>query len=322
LGDDPPVAFFGCYYYHGFMHRFLRHFFFPHPSNNHRAKALHPDTLLVYILLLALFNFGFRYLHHQYPSILGYATDIRLSELLNLTNKKRAALGLSELRLNEKLSLAASKKAQDMFSHNYWSHTSPEGKTPWGFVTSSGYHYTIAGENLAKNFSDSSGVVEAWMTSQTHKDNIIKPGYRDIGFAIVNGILNGEETTLVVQMFGASDKEEVIAQKPVPLFSGVSTEALGDQIPLISLGVPSQEVSKNFITSLTSVIQKPIINIPTMTRDIVFIFLGLLIGILIIDGFIVSKRKIIRVAGHNLAHIMFFFALSIALMLVKRGVLL
>jgi len=304
------------------MYRFLRHFFLPHHTNNHRAKALHPDILLVYILLLAVFNFSFRYIHTQYPSILGYATDIRLGELLDLTNQKRTALGLSQLKLNEKLSLAAAKKAQDMFANNYWSHTSPEGKTPWEFVTSSGYEYSMAGENLAKNFSDSSGVVEAWMASRTHKDNIVKPGYKDIGYAIVNGVLNGEETTLVVQMFGATNKEEVIAQKPVPLSTGTSTEALGDQIPMNILDVASPEATKSFLSSLSSVIQTPKINIPTMTRDIVFIFLGFLIAILIIDGCVVSRRKIIRVAGHNVAHIMFFMAICLALMFVKRGVLL
>jgi hypothetical protein len=304
------------------MVRFLRHFFLPRHSNNHRAKALHPDTMLVYILLLALFNFSFRYIHRQFPSILGYATDIRLSELLDLTNNKRTVLGLSPLRLNEKLSLAASKKAQDMFAQNYWSHTSPNGQTPWDFVISSGYQYTMAGENLAKNFSNSSGVVDAWMASQTHKDNIVKPGYRDIGFAIVNGVLNGEETTLVVQMFGASDKEEIVAQKPMLLSSGLSIEALGDQTLKESFVAEPKGSSKSFLSSLSGVVQTPKINIPTMTRDIVFIFLGLLIGILIIDGFIVSKNRIIRVAGHNLAHIMFFLAICVALMLVKRGVLL
>ena len=304
------------------MRRFLRHFFLPHHTNNHRAKALHPDTMLVYIFLLAVFNFSFRYIHQQFPSVLGYATDIRLSELLDLTNQKRAALGLSQLKLNEKLSLAAAKKAQDMFANDYWSHTSPKGKTPWEFVISSGYEYSMAGENLAKNFSNSSGVVEAWMASQTHKDNIIKPGYRDIGFAIVNGVLNGEETTLVVQMFGASNKEDALVQKPVSVSPGTSTEALGDQVPIHILEATSPEASKSFMRSLSSVIQTPRINIPTMTRDIVFLFLGFLIAILIIDGFIMSKHKIIRVAGHNVAHIMFFLAICFALMLVKRGVLL
>jgi len=189
------------------MDRFLRHFFIPHHTNNHRAKALHPDTMLVYILMLALFNLSFRYIHQLYPSVLGYATDIRMNELLDLTNQKRSSLGLSQLKLNNKLSAAASKKAQDMFANNYWSHTSPQGKTPWVFVISSGYQYTMAGENLAKNFSNSSGVVDAWMASPTHKDNIVKPGYKDIGFAIVNGILDGEETTLVVQMLALQIKK-------------------------------------------------------------------------------------------------------------------
>ncbi len=304
------------------MRKFLRHFFLPYQTNNHRAKALHPDAMLVYILLLALFNFSFRYLHSQFPSVLGYATDIRLSDLLNLTNQQRTAVGLSQLRLNDKLSVAAAQKAQDMFSNNYWSHTSPQGKTPWVFITDSGYQYTMAGENLAKNFSDSRGVVEAWMASPTHKENIVKPGYQDVGFAIVNGVLNGEETTLVVQMFGASDKESVVAQKTVPLSSGQSTVALGEQTLLESFAASPQVASENLVNSLTSVIQTPTINIPTVTRDMVFIFLGFLIGVLILDGLIVSKKNIVRVAGHNLAHVMFFLALSVALMLVKRGVLL
>jgi len=304
------------------MYRFLHHFLLPHASNNHRAKALHPDVLLVYIFLLAVFNFSFRYIHQQFPSVLGYATDIRLNELLNLTNQKRTSLGLSQLRLNTKLSLAAAKKAQDMFANNYWSHTSPQGKTPWVFIVSSGYEYSMAGENLAKNFSDSRGVVDAWMESPTHKDNIVKPGYRDIGFAIVNGVLDGEETTLVVQMFGATNKEEPIVQKPEPLSEGVHTETLGEQVPMLVTEEASPEASKTLLQSLSSVIQTPIFNIPTFTRDIVFVFLGFLIGILIIDAFVVSKRKIIRVAGHNIAHIMFLLAICFALMLVKRGILL
>jgi len=304
------------------MYRLLRHFFLPHQTNNHRAKALHPEMMLFYVLLLALFNFGFRYVHAQYPSVLGYATDIRVRELLDLTNKKRSAIGLSQLKLDEKLSLAAAKKAQDMFSHDYWSHTSPQGKSPWEFIIASGYEYTMAGENLAKNFSNSDGVVEAWMASPTHKDNIVKPGYRDIGFAIVNGVLNGEETTLVVQMFGATNKKDSIALNPEPLTVGLQTETLGDQVPINVFEAASPEASYSPMSTLSSVIQAPKINIPTVTRDIVFIFLGFLIAILTIDAFVVSKRNIIRVAGHNGAHIMFLFALCFALFLVKRGVLL
>ena len=41
------------------------------------------------------------------------------------------------------------------------------------------------------------------MASPTHRDNILGANYRDIGIAIVSGVLNGENVILVVQMFGS-----------------------------------------------------------------------------------------------------------------------
>ncbi|MFZ2025248.1 MAG: CAP domain-containing protein [Microgenomates group bacterium] len=325
------------------MEHFLRHFFVPHVSNNHHAKALHLDSMLCYVLIFAIFNFGIRIMHREFPNVLGYATDIRVDQLLSGTNAKRQALGLSPLTYNVTLSQAAALKAQDMFQNDYWSHNSPEGKTPWTFIQQAGYTYTVAGENLAKNFSTSQGVIDAWMASPTHKDNIIKPSYQDIGFAIVNGVLNGEETTLVVQMFGAGSGQ-LAAEKPVQT---VVTEKaavvevyseqtqLGEQttkeveeqvVPPVEIkpvaAVKPTPVLNVLSTMFSSVTKKPMINIPTVTRDVAFLFMGLLIGILIIDGIVVSKKKITRVAGHNLAHILFFTAFFIALTIVRRGVLL
>jgi len=325
------------------MEHFLRHFFVPHYSNNHRAKALHLDSMLCYVLIFAIFNFGIRIMHREFPNVLGYATDIRVDQLLSVTNSNRQALGLSPLTYNVTLSQAAALKAQDMFQHDYWAHTSPEGKTPWTFIQQAGYTYTVAGENLAKNFSTSQGVVDAWMASPTHRDNIIKPSYRDIGFAIVNGVLNGEETTLVVQMFGAGSGQIADAQ---PVQTVVPEQAavvevnheqaqLGEQITQVKevQTIPPVEsqivvvaeptpIRQVLSTMFSSVTNKPMINIPTVTRDVAFLFMGLLIGVLVIDGIIVSKKKIGRVAGHNLGHILFFAALFIALTIVRRGVLL
>ena len=285
------------------MHHFLRHFFLPHHTNNHRAKALHIDSLLCYVLLFAIFNLGIRVVHREFPSILGYATDIRVDALLASTNAERANLGLNPLKFNTALSQAAAAKAADMFTNDYWAHNSPQRKTPWSFIVNSGYRYTIAGENLAKNFSTSGGVVAAWMASPTHKDNIVKPEYQDIGFAIVNGVLNGEETTLVVQMFGAG--ESPIAEVP--------------KVETVIPEVASAVVESNVFSQSTF---KPIFNIPTVTRDIAFMFIGLIIGVLILDGLVVSRKSIVRVAGHNIAHILFFVAFFIALTMVRRGVLL
>ena len=286
-----------------YMQQFLRHFFLPHHTNNHRAKALHIDSLLCYVLLFAIMNLSIKIIHRDFPSVLGYATDIRVDALLASTNAKRISLGLNPLKLNATLSQAAAAKATDMFANDYWAHNSPQGKTPWSFIVNSGYKYTIAGENLAKNFSTSGGVVDAWMASPTHKDNIVKPGYQDIGFAIVNGVLNGEETTLVVQMFGAG--EASIAEVP--------------KVETVIPEVASAVVESNVFSQSTF---KPILNIPTVTRDITFMFIGLIVGVLVLDGIVVSRKKIVRVAGHNIAHILFFLTFFIALTMVQRGALL
>jgi len=304
------------------MEHFFRHFFTPHHTNNHRAKALHHDSLLFYLLILAVFNFGIRVAHRQFPAVLGYATDIRLEQLLQSTNKVRIGRGLSELQLNSILSEAAAKKAQDMFANGYWAHTSPTGKTPWEFITGSGYVYSIAGENLAKNFMTSQGVVDAWMASPTHKDNLVKPGYKDVGFAIVNGVLNGEETTLVVQMFGAPEGGIAMTPnsvKPVEVVT-VNAEALNTNEKTgqtLSMNAFPQVISNMF----SSVTEHPLMNIPTITRDIVFLFIGFLIAILIIDGVVVAKKRTVRVTGHTVAHVLFLLGMAIAILTIQRGVI-
>jgi hypothetical protein len=295
------------------------HLFIPHQTNNHRSKILHIDSLLVYILIFAVFNFGFRILHRQMPDVLGYATDIQVQALLSDTNTQRQKLGLTPLTLNSQLSEAAARKAADMFTKNYWAHNSPTGTTPWDFITGVGYKYVVAGENLAKNFSTSQAVVDAWMASPTHRDNIVKPSYREIGFAVVNGKLNGEDTTLVVQMFGTTTEflaaKPVAPKAPVLVEKAVATEqpAVAEAIPTVAPQIP--------VSQYLGVSKTPLINIPTLTRDIVFVFAGVLLGVLLLDAWVVSQRKIVRIAGHNIAHFLFLSAIIIAASLVGRGTL-
>lgn len=285
------------------------HLFIPQHTNNHRAKALHVDMLLVYVLLFALFNLAVRATHKVLPDVLGYATDINVQQLLTDTNAKRQEAGLGPLTLNSTLSVAAANKAADMFAKNYWAHNSPAGSTPWDFINGAGYHYTVAGENLAKNFSTSGGVVDAWMASPSHRANLLKSNYRDVGFAVVNGTLNGEETTLVVQMFGATpDELAQAAPTPPPQPVVVSQEAASANAPAVS--------------GFESVNTSPLFNIPTVSRDLVFAFVGILMGVLLVDAWVASRRRVVRVAGHNIAHILFLSALFIFISGVSRGRLL
>lgn len=178
------------------------HFFTPRHTNNHRAAALSFSAISVYVAFLLVFQIALTLVSKYNPEILGYATNISIPDLLKDTNLKRMEAGDTPLVLNDKLTDAARQKAADMFANQYWAHNSPAGRDPWSFITASGYSYLYAGENLARDFADSNGVVTAWMNSPTHRENLLNPKYKEVGFAVVNGKYGSYETTLVVQMFG------------------------------------------------------------------------------------------------------------------------
>lgn len=193
----------------------LAHLFRPRRSNNHRSRLLHNDALVVLCALalgFALFTSLIPMINPKMGYILGYANDISIQDVVAQTNAQRASVGLPPLKLNTALSNAAAGKARDMFANQYWAHTSPSGVEPWAFISDAGYSYLAAGENLARDFMHTSDMVAAWMASPTHKANIVNAKYEEIGVAVVNGTLDGIETTLVVQMFGKP--QGLVGQSP------------------------------------------------------------------------------------------------------------
>ena len=179
------------------------HLFLPNPNNNHRSKILHNTSLLILVIAFALVSSLGIVVNKSHPEVLGIAYQISDQELLNLVNSERAKNGLPALLLNVKLTNAARQKATHMFANNYWAHFAPDGTSPWNLIKGQGYNYIYAGENLARGFTTSYDAVKAWMTSPTHKANILSAQFKDVGLAISEGKLQGEDTVLIVQMFGA-----------------------------------------------------------------------------------------------------------------------
>lgn len=175
----------------------------PSTKNNHHPHVLRPLGLSVVLGLILFSNLGYNYTTARQMQVLGYATSISANEVINLSNQQRAANGISALTYSGQLAQAAYVKAQDMFAKDYWSHYNPEGQGPAYFIASSGYNYSTGGENLAKDFNTSAGVVNAWMNSAGHRANILQGAYVHTGVAVVNGNFQGADTTLVVAMYGA-----------------------------------------------------------------------------------------------------------------------
>lgn len=287
----------------------LQHLFFPHESNNQRAKALHLSSLFLLTVFIGLFQFGLTLVTRINPGVLGFATNINPERLVELTNEHRAEKGLGALSLNPILVEAARQKAADMFARNYWAHNSPDGNSPWWFFKNVGYNYLYAGENLARDFADSEGIAQAWMNSPTHRDNILNSRYREIGIAVVDGILNGEETTLVVQLFGT--------QGSVVSTGGPATQVRGAEELLTQ---QPKELEQMLVKSAEK--PEPIVSSFILTKGISLGIISLLMIILAFDGVIVSQRKTVRIAGKSFIHFSFFAIILLSILLSNQGAIL
>ena len=137
--------------------------------------------------------------------------------LLAEANSARAANGIPAIQINDQLSDAASAKAADMIANDYWAHVSPSGVTPWDFISSSGYQYVGAGENLAYGFSSMSDVVSGWMNSPAHRQTLLRASYVEVGFAVVTSQnFQGQgPQTIVVGEFGTPADAPAPAPSPV-----------------------------------------------------------------------------------------------------------
>jgi hypothetical protein len=296
----------------------LRHYFTPHHTNNHRPRILHPEMLLAIIALLFVVNISMRVTARTYPGILGFATNITVDDLLLYTNQERLNKGLNSLQLNPVLSMAAEQKAHDMFEDNYWAHIAPDGRTPWDFIVSEGYAYTYAGENLARDFADSKGVVTAWMNSPSHRDNVLRSQYEEIGFAIVNGKLEGNETTLVVQMFGTPRQHKPEISSSFISVSASESAEVAAVLPSPAIISPVQSARTQHYPSAWSV-QKPVLDEASLQRFITLFVLGGLLLVFVIDGVYIWRRRTFRIAGHNIAHILFIISIIGIIVISNRG---
>lgn len=131
-----------------------------------------------------------------------YASAITSQKVIELTNIDRQRAKLSLLETNDTLTRAAEMKAADMAAKGYFSHTSPEGTSPWHWFDQAGYAYRYAGENLAIRFTNAEEEQQAWMNSSSHRANILNAKYHEIGVAVQSEMQDGRPVLVVVQLFG------------------------------------------------------------------------------------------------------------------------
>lgn len=295
---------------------FLQDLLVPHHGNNHKGHLIKSCSLVLLSLVFVGLQVFLNFFLITKPAVLGYSSNISPEKIIELTNAERQKLGLPLLRENALLSEAARQKAADMFAFNYWAHVSPSGRTPWTFFTDVGYKYQYAGENLARDFRDPDSVVRAWMNSPSHKENIVNSKYQEIGIAVVDGSLQGVETTLVVQLFGTpygAAVNESQAGQPVPAEKKVVAETPKSTV------VDSKEVLAKDESEINAA---PAVSPLDITKAIAIFVVGILLGAFVMDVILVSHNHTPRLSSRSMAQMLFLVFVLIASLMLKEGAIL
>jgi uncharacterized protein YkwD len=137
-----------------------------------------------------------------------FARDITRRSVIAEMNVRRVAFDLPPLHEDRRLDQAADDRVTDMEEQSYWAHVSPDGKLPWQWMHARGYEFQYAGENLASGFDTVELLVDAWMESKGHRDNILSPYYRDCGIAVIEGSTTGRASGKSIVVMFARGRDE------------------------------------------------------------------------------------------------------------------
>lgn len=119
------------------------------------------------------------------------------AKMLELVNRERSAAGLKPLAADPELTEVARRHSIDMFTRGYFSHITPEGRSPFDRMGAAKVRFLAAGENLA--LAPTLPIAHTGlMNSPGHRANILRSSYGRVGIGILDG---GRRGLMVTQNF-------------------------------------------------------------------------------------------------------------------------
>ena len=173
-----------------------------HKQSKHYHKAYWPYIpVMLFVIGLGVILNSFWTPNKQ---VMGASDDFTAAKLVENTNEHRHRHDLVALTLDPKLTSAAQAKAEDMARRNYWSHSTPDSQPFSSFIINSGYQYQAIGENLAYGFNNAGQVINGWMNSEEHRENILSKNYQNVGFGVASSpdYLGKGPAVIVVAEYG------------------------------------------------------------------------------------------------------------------------
>jgi uncharacterized protein YkwD len=122
---------------------------------------------------------------------------------LSRVNEARRRANRPPVTASSALDAAAQSYAEEMHRRRFYSHRSPEGTAPADRASAAGYGaFAYMGENIAKGLFSADEVVERWLGSRGHQENILHPMAAEMGIGVAFGDTPDGFQVLWVQMFG------------------------------------------------------------------------------------------------------------------------
>lgn len=116
--------------------------------------------------------------------------DLRAEHLVKL-NRIRVREGLGTLAPESRLDRVAQDYACLLARTGHFDHTGPDGSTPSQRVQAGGYTYCLIAENIAKGYQSVDTVLQGWVKSPGHLENIRRKGVVDLGFGVTYATTGG-----------------------------------------------------------------------------------------------------------------------------------
>ncbi len=95
-----------------------------------------------------------------------------VEEFVSLLNSHRVSVGCAPLEWDGRVAVVAEAHSRDMVERDFFSHTNPDGDTPWDRLGGAGISFRRAAENIAWGYTSGEAVLNGWLGSPGHRSNI------------------------------------------------------------------------------------------------------------------------------------------------------
>lgn len=102
---------------------------------------------------------------------------------LDIINQERAKVGSAPLVMNHTLNLIAQDRAVETLT--LFAHERPNGEKCFTLFNEYGINSGWRGENLACGYDTVERVMDGWMHSEGHRENILRPEFKSVGLGVV-----------------------------------------------------------------------------------------------------------------------------------------